>query len=111
MQNPVMDQECSEAAPNSPRSRRAGHGRTRPVETVWSQPQLWDSTEVVLETRMVVDGPGGTFVASVAALDFWSGDAIALEVRTGMRFPSEVHLALLWFEERMLAYSASVAPF
>ena len=106
-----MDEECSEAAPSGPGFRAPDRRHQPSVENLWSQPALWANSEVIIRTQLVVDGPGGLLSASCEALDFWSGERIACEVRPSMRFPGEAHLALLWLEERQTTWLTAVAPF
>jgi len=106
-----MDEECSEAAPSGPGGSVDHVGPRHPRQSVWSQPQLWDASEIVIHTRMVIDGAGGEFTASVECTDFWSGERLACEVRPGLRFPADRLVALAWFEAMTLHYSDRCAPF
>src|SRR6185295_14792450 len=106
-----MDEECSEAAPDSP-GRSVHHARLRgPRHTVWSQPQLWDATQIVLHARMVIDGPGGDLTVSVECTDFWSGERLACEVRPALRFPTDRLVALAWVEALLVEWSDRASPF
>lgn len=106
-----MDSKRDEVTPHRSGLRASVLGHDVPRGRVWTQPQLWDASEVILCARMVVDGPGGTFTASVEATEFWSGDRLACEVRPGLRFPTDRMVALAWIEALMVEWSNRCAPF
>jgi hypothetical protein len=106
-----MHEECSEAAPIIGDPGAADMGSQRLDSTLWSQPQLWPSSEVVITARLVVDGPGGLICSSVAVADFWSGEELAVDVRPALRFPQQAALSLLFIEERIRSALQQVGLF
>jgi hypothetical protein len=106
-----MDEECSAAAPirGSVPSRDPGH--VSPREHLWTQAQLWDASEIVITSRLVVDGPGGLLTASVDCTSFWDGTRLACEVRPALRFPHDRLVALAWIEALCIEWSDRAAPF
>ena len=106
-----MGQECSEAAPIRGHLSVASPRRQRPSETVWDQPALWRTGEVVIVAKLVVDGPGGLLCASFEASDFWTGDRLAAEVRPALHFPRDRVAALGWVCDAMSALLDQIGPF
>jgi len=111
MHNSGMDSSVSEA--------NSAHPSAEPPSPVpedgsalgWSQLRLLPGTSIVVAPKLIIDGPLGELCVSITVADFWTMDPIAVEVRPSMRFPQDLHLALLWLEERIVHYSNTVSPF
>jgi len=104
---------------NSPSEARPNRGTpdasaTVPAESLaarWTQASLLPHAVIVVEPKLVVDGPSGDLTVSVRVREFWSNDQIALEVRPGLRFPQDLELALDWITALIRSWSAAVSPF
>lgn len=106
-----MSEECSEAAPKSLDLRFADLRDERLAECVWFQPAMWDSPQVVLDARFVVDGPRGNMAVSLTCSNFWDLAPLACEVRTDFLFPADRVAAFRWLEELFMLWSERVSPF
>lgn len=77
----------------------------------WEQLSALPPNYLVIEPKMIISGAEGMLTASITVSDFWSTEVLACEVRPAMRYPGDLHVTLLWLEERILHYSSDVSPF
>jgi len=77
----------------------------------WEQLSALPPNYLIIEPKLVISGTEGMLTASITVSDFWSSERIACEVRPALRYPQDLHVTLLWLEERILHFSSGVAPF
>lgn len=106
-----MDEERGEAAPMCPSADSPRMGREHHPGELWVQLPMWDSSEIVVCARLIVDARGGTCLPSVDVSDFWTGERISCKVGTPYRFPTDRLVALLWIEQEVEEACANCAPF
>lgn len=80
-------------------------------ESVWNQLSLLGPSAVIIDPRLIVDGPNGTIDCSVMITEFWSGDLIALESWPAKRFPDDLQDCLEWLASRVQALVLDISPF
>ena len=106
-----MQKSASEASPKHLCRDGSPTVPGEPSSSGWNQLALLGHSAIVVRPQLVIDGPSGSVVASVTVEAFWTEETIAIEVRPAFKFPQDLHLALLWLEERMISYSNAVSPF
>lgn len=106
-----MQKSASEASPSLPFRDGSPTVPGEPSSSAWNQLTLIPHSAIVVRPQLVIDGPSGSVVASVTVEAFWTEETIAIEVQPPFKFPQDLHLALLWLEERMISYSNTVSPF
>lgn len=106
-----MDDRTSEASTNQVGRIQTAAMDYKPRESTWEQLSAFDSPTIAIETKLSIDGPSGTFLASYEVTDWSTGELLALELRTDFLFPQDLPIALLWFEERIQHFACRVSPF
>lgn len=80
-------------------------------ESAWNQLSLLGPGAVIVDPRLIIDGPNGTIDCSVMISEFWSGDLLALESWPARRFPDDLQECLEWLCSRVKELALDISPF